>query len=230
MVEVWLLVVVGAVGAVLTIGVVWACWYFGAARRNARTLRAAPLVRIGDAREGVQHRIHGRASAWQQTLEAPLTGRPCVYYEATIEQLVYRHRKDLAGDWVRIAHEVVGVPFLVEDATGRAIVDPSGAIVELTVDAGMQAGPCDHSTHRMRAFVERYYLEPTTNRSATELRYREGVVEVGESITVLGAGVREPDPDAAGKVGGYRDAAPMRLRLSGNAARPLYLTDRAVTG
>jgi hypothetical protein len=219
MLAVWVVIGVAVVG--LPLGLVWR---FGAARRILRLLRASPLVSIRDAREGVPNRISGRALPWGQTLEAPLTGRPCLYYEATIDQLVRGQRG--AGRWVRIAHEVMGAPFLVEDGTGRAVVDPTGATVALHVDASVRAGIPDRSNPRVRAFVDRYYLEREDERHLTELRYREGVIEVGEKVTALGAGVREPDPDGAGEASGYREAGPTRLRVAGSARLPLYLTDR----
>ena len=56
------------------------------------------------------------------------------------------------------------------------------------------------------------------------VQYREAIIEVDETIAVLGAGVREPDPDAA-PTGMYRDSGPQRLRFTGTAKNPLLISD-----
>ena len=57
----------------------------------------------------------------------------------------------------------------------------------------------------------------------------EGVIEIGETIAVMGQGVREPDPDAAAKAQGYRGGPPTRLRLGGSARHPILLSDAVDT-
>jgi hypothetical protein len=57
------------------------------------------------------------------------------------------------------------------------------------------------------------------------LRYREGALEVGETVAVSGFGVREPDPDGAAREMGYRDRPPTRLRLASAPHAPLLISD-----
>ena len=53
----------------------------------------------------------------------------------------------------------------------------------------------------------------------------EGVIAVGETITVAGHPVREPDPDGAARATGYRDGLATRLRLRGSKRHPLLISD-----
>ncbi|MBE7447908.1 MAG: hypothetical protein HS111_03135 [Kofleriaceae bacterium] len=48
---------------------------------------------------------------------------------------------------------------------------------------------------------------------------------MGEAIAVMGQGVREADPDAVGRVGGYRSGPPTRLRLPARSRHPILLSD-----
>ncbi|MCX5741062.1 MAG: hypothetical protein NT062_01030, partial [Proteobacteria bacterium] len=59
--------------------------------------------------------------------------------------------------------------------------------------------------------------------------YREQTIAVGETIAVLGAAVREPDPDVQPTSVGYREAQPMRLRLASSARMRLRISDSKST-
>ena len=62
-----------------------------------------------------------------------------------------------------------------------------------------------------------------------ELRYREAVIEVGETIAILGSGIREPDLEARPDGDAYRAMAGTRLRLTGSRRYPLVISDAAST-
>jgi len=61
------------------------------------------------------------------------------------------------------------------------------------------------------------------------LRYREGILEAGEMVSVYGRGVREPDPEGVDEAEGYRGLPPMRLRMSGSFDEPLLISDNEAT-
>jgi hypothetical protein len=205
-----------AVAAVLAASFLW-----NEKARIRRQLRGAPRVAIGELEEGRTGRLVGKVGEGQ-TLQAPLTGRSCVFYEATVEQ--YRSNGK-SGSWREVAREVRGVPFALDDGTGRAIVDPSGARVAVDIDMTTRSGTFDDPTPVEEEFLSRHGLRATGWVFNKSLRYREGVIEIGETIAVMGQGVREPDPDAAGKAVGYRSGPPTRLRLGGSARHPILLSD-----
>jgi hypothetical protein len=55
------------------------------------------------------------------------------------------------------------------------------------------------------------------------LRYREAIVAIGEIISVLGSGTREPDPQAA--PADYRGGQPTLIRLTSSPRYPLVISD-----
>ncbi|HUQ08078.1 MAG TPA: GIDE domain-containing protein [Kofleriaceae bacterium] len=189
--------------------------------RIRRELRSAPRVDIAELREGRTGRLVGRVGDGE-TLQAPFTGRSCVFYEATVEE--YRS-SGKTGSWRQVVREARGVSFVLDDETGRAIVDPGGARVDVDIDMTTRSGTFDDATPVEEAFLERHGLRSTGWVFNKSFRYREGVIEIGETIAVMGQGVREPDPDAVGKVGGYRSGPPTRLRLGGSARHPILLSD-----
>lgn len=203
------------------VAIVAASFMWNEKARIRRELRGASRVDIGELREGRTGRVVGKVGDGE-TLQAPFTGRSCVFYEASVEE--YRTRGK-SGSWRQVVREARGVPFVLDDGTGRAIVDPSGARVAVDLDMTTRSGTFDDATPVEEEFLTRHGLRSTGWVFNKSLRYREGVIEIGETIAVMGQGVREPDPDAVGKVGGYRSGPPTRLRLGGSARHPILLSD-----
>jgi hypothetical protein len=192
-------------------------WYWSDAAKIRRALRDARPVSIAEAPEGEVVRLDGRVMEGE-TVEAPLTGRRCVYYVAVVEE-------EISDSWHERATESGGVCFTIDDGTGRAIVDPAGARIDIDLDRGTASGTLDDPTAKERAFLERHRLEATGWVFNKKLRYREGVFEVGEPIAIMCRPVREPEPAVSSREAGYRDAPPTRLRIGGSSRYPILLSD-----
>jgi hypothetical protein len=196
-------------------------WYGSDARRLRRWMLQSPRARIADAPEGTSVRLVGEVIALDGHLvEAPLGAQPCVYFEAVLERISDDANVDL---WKEVVRETGGVPFLLQDETGRAIVDPTHARVTLAKMTTGESGTFDDPSDRERAFLARHGQPEKLLVFNRSYRYREGILEVGERVAVVGVPVREPDPDAAA-VRGYREAV-TRVRLAGTDARPLAISD-----
>jgi len=185
--------------------------------RVTRRLRTTPRRPIAGLGEGERARIVGTVRALD-TCAAPITGRACVYWQVIVS--AYQPSKDSDGNdtsgYQSVLSRGEGSPFLVEDASGRALVDPQDATVSLVHDVR------DTGDERTSMFLARHGV----SAAGQNLRYSEAVIAPGEVIAVAGAGVREPDPEAAG--GGYRDA-PTRLRIAASPRVPLLISDRPET-
>jgi hypothetical protein len=202
--------------------VVVAAVFFSENARIKRAIRKAPRTLIADFPEHGAAKIVGTVRLLDESIPAPLTKRDCAYYETTVEE---HRRRGKHSRWVTIIRESGGVPFLLEDSSGRALVDPRGARVALVVDNKSRSGTFDDATAEEEEFLQRHNRQSKgwfLNRS---LRYREGVLEIGETVTVFGAGVREADPDGAGQAGGYRELPPTRIRLGGSSKSALMISD-----
>ena len=65
------------------------------------------------------------------TLQAPITGQPCYYYRACAWQKVEEGNKT---QWKQVIDESMSVPFFIEDQTGRVLVNPAGAQLDVHRD------------------------------------------------------------------------------------------------
>ncbi len=205
----------------LILVVAWGFWYFSSERQIRRQLRNAQTKRISELDEDELGKVVGHARAIGETLVAPLTGRPCVYFVATVEE---QRSNSKSSYWKTIIRETRGVPFVLEDGTGRAIVDATAAKVALDFDGRSKSGTFDNPTEVEKAFLARHGQKGQGWIFNRQLRYREAVIAEGETIAVLGAGTREPDPDAP-PAEAYRGEAPTRLRLTSSPKYPLVISD-----
>ena len=189
-------------------------------KRAERALRSAPRATVATLTEGTTARLAGVVTS-DGTLKAPLTGRACVAYVVVLEERVGKR------GWVRRLHEVRGVPFTLDDGTGRALIDPAQSTMLLEMDASQRSGAFDDATPVEEAFLARHGLTSTGWFLNKTLRYTEGVIEPGERVAVLGRGVREPDPEALPRDALYRSALPTLINIGGTPEHPIVVSDRA---
>ena len=184
-------------------------------RKHRKWLRKAPTFSIVDMPENTFAKIVGHARPFRErALEAPISKRLCVYYDVSIDQMSENN------SLVRTLTSVQdGIPFVLEDHTGVAVIDPAHAFVSSGIDAITTAN--DDTKLNERELIARTGLRIARG---TALRFREAVLEIDEMVAVYGGGIREPDPEGVAAMT-YRDGAPTRLHLTGTAKFPLFISD-----
>jgi hypothetical protein len=187
-----------------------------------RRLRAAAPASIAELREGLHCRISGTVRALDQvTLEAPLSGLPCVAY--LLEVVEDRVTAGPMGtDRDLVVYDRRAVPFLLIDGDHRAVIDPDHAQILLRSETELVARSPVELNARARAVLARFVPERTDWNRTTRIRFRESIVEVGERVAIAGVGKREADPLGGGERG-YRDQIQQRLRFTGTAQLPLLI-------
>jgi len=65
------------------------------------------------------------------TLSAPITGKACYYYRTMVWQW---KRQGKSSSWVKEADESLHVPFFLEDNTGRVLINPQSAEMDIHRD------------------------------------------------------------------------------------------------
>jgi hypothetical protein len=94
--------------------------------RHKRLILNTPFSKIRSASMGLVE-VSGMAVG-PQTIPAGITGEPCYYYHATAWQQVESRGQQ---GWEKVVDESVGVPFFVDDGTGRMLVYPQGAKLDV---------------------------------------------------------------------------------------------------
>lgn len=182
-------------------------------------LNAQRSSRLGDlsSEPGGRGRtkVKGKAGPGKRILKAPLTGRSCVFYSLEV------------GEWFNgtktpLLEEKSDASFRIDDSTGSALIDPTGA--ETYLRQSLVQGHSSDYLSEHRTLLERHgYGMVDEWGELRSLAFRETIVAPGDTIIALGNVRYEADPKGAA---GYREQ-PQQPVLSSEADHPLLLSDLA---
>jgi hypothetical protein len=117
------------------------------------------------------------------TVVAPITARPCYCYRTFVWEW---RRSGKSKQWVKVAAECMHVPFFLDDNTGKVLVDPLGADLDLHQD--FQQEFCDgffttkeEAPPNVRAFLSRHGIS-TTNK----IKVEESCIKPKNALFLLG--------------------------------------------
>ncbi|MEO9501702.1 hypothetical protein, partial [Nonlabens ulvanivorans] len=133
-------------------------------------------------------RFTGKALHVKEPLIAPFSKRKCVFYVMKIEQ---KKSNGKNNHWRTIVKEEKIQEFFLEKNSDFAIVrpnqNPKNYISHLVIDKKQNSGSFNDPTPEFKALLEQYNINSEGflgfNKS---LRYSEGIIEIGEQITVAG--------------------------------------------
>ena len=219
-----ILIPIAVTGAFLLGGVLWK-YVFCEQARHKRTLRRATRRPISEIKDGEFAKVVGRLRlAETPPLEAPLTSRPCAYFEVKVEE---RQSSGRSSHWETIVQTMESQETIfVEDDSGKALVTLAAPQVVLHMDTHLESGFLNDASPRLEAFLARHGHSSEGWVFNKTIRYTEGVLEEGEQVAVLGHCVWEPDPDppAGGHGAGYREM-PMRLHITDAGEEQMIVSD-----
>ncbi len=152
-----------------------------------RLILDTPFSKIRSASMGMVE-ISGQAVG-PYTMVAPITGRSCYYYRT----LVWEWRQEGKNkQWVKIAGESMLVPFFVDDNTGRVLVDPRGADLDLHRDFqeefnGSFFSSRDYAPGNVNAFLSRHGVV-----TGNKIKVEEYCIKPKNSLFILGTLAENP--------------------------------------
>ena len=213
-VELLLDVFMAIVCASSALAAVWG-WWTARSREIKRALRDAEVVSIAEYPDGAKKRIVGQVSLLDEALIAPFSGRQCAAFVVVIDDTDYPRETVMCEKRL--------VSFVIRDQTGRAIVHPGQARLALTLDE--QPSWSGDPTPRKEMLVK----DKLGRLFNPELTYREGVLEPGALVAVLGRGVVSFDEAADGPnehQGGYRrSAGQTKVTITGDSRAPVLISN-----
>jgi hypothetical protein len=182
-------------------------------RRARRELRSRPVLGT-ETDEGTVVRVTGVVRIAEQILKAPISDSPCV---------MYRSRVMSAGGLVRRAFKpcesFAMVPFVLERDGDHALVTIAGshALLDLP-NRKLPAPKSSDERERRTQFLVLHGIK--VNKDGI---FEEVIVEAGMHVAIAGLMMKDlralpPEGEA-----GYRDVAPVALRLAGDVAHPLVI-------
>jgi hypothetical protein len=118
------------------------------------------------------------------TMVAPISARPCYYYRTLVWEW---KRQGKSNEWVKVAAECMHLPFFLDDNTGRVLVDPRGADLDIHCDFLEEFSDALFTTKdpppgNVRAFLARHGVD-TNNK----IKVEEYCIKPKNSLFILGS-------------------------------------------
>ncbi len=176
-------------------------YYFSAKQMVLRKLSKIPLKPATGLKTSELTKVTGKALHVKEPLIAPLSGRECVFYTIKIEKRVSNGK---SSHWKTVIKEEKTQEFFINNNGDFVIVRPTQSpknyISYLVKDKKTSSGTFNNPTPEFESLLRQYNIDPLNflgfNKS---LRYKEGVIEIGEQITVSGIAkwktLNQPIPD-----------------------------------
>ena len=155
--------------------------------QRRRLILDTPFSKIRSASMGMVE-VSGQAVG-PYTMVAPVTARPCYYYRTLVWEWMQSGK---SKQWVKVAGECMHLPFFVDDNTGRVLVDPRGADLDLHRDFEQEFSDSFFTTKEpvpdnVRGFLARHGVV-TSNK----IRVEEYCIKPKNSLFILGTLAENP--------------------------------------
>jgi hypothetical protein len=175
-----------AVGVTVAIGAALAtaaAWYAWRGLHKARVIEDLPTSKARSAHQGYVE-LEGIGRALDDTpLAAPISRLPCLWYRYRVEEEVtHQEHGRQHRHWRTVDAGESDATFLLEDDTGRVVVDPAGAEVSTRAPDTWQSGAAGASILGAPAFVTGF----VARRGHGRYRFREWRIAPGEKLYALG--------------------------------------------
>lgn len=191
-------------------------------KRIDRAIAARPRALVHTARGAV--RLTGRVRRISELVTSPLSGRPCVAFDLTVDEPRPTNGPGGAG-WHRRVKMSAARTFAIVDESGEARIDLSGPF-EMSLGGGLTGtteGKHPGRHPQLASFLSSLDVSSTGWFGRwRQFHYVEAVLEEGELISVSGESTLEVDP-----TGERTDprSPPQCLVLRGTEETPLLISD-----
>jgi hypothetical protein len=167
---------------IIFIVVVFISYYFSKRAVIRRKLKTAEYKRISHFVNGETAKIIGKVEMVDPPLKAPLSGRRCAHY--------YIHIEEKSGkSWKTLIEEEVSCKFVIRDGDTYAFINDTNLSTYIVQDREYSSGFLNDATPALEEYLNTHgYKSENILGLNNTLRYKEGILEEGEEIAVLGRG------------------------------------------
>jgi hypothetical protein len=154
--------------------------------QRKRLILNTPTSKIRSASLGLVE-VNGLAVG-PYTLTAPITGLPCYFYRTQAWEL---RKSGKNNEWQQVADESLHVPFYLDDNTGRLLINPQGAELDLHRDFHQEYSNSiffeKEMPERVRTFLMRFAVS-----GERRVRVDEYCIKPKNFLFILGTLVENP--------------------------------------
>lgn len=191
---------------------------FSNKNRILRELKKSKAKSIHRIQNGEYAMVVGIAKHVEEPLEAPISGRKCIYYHVRVERMKDKH-------WLTWVNEKKYQDFFLEAGGEMAIVKADHfsdeRMVYLEKDHRKDSGFLNDATAKLDNYLERHGKSSTGILGFNKtIRYKEGIIELNEKVAVKGVAKWKTIDQS---IEGYSYSK--ILTLTGTGEQKLLITD-----
>ncbi len=186
------------------------------ALQQRRLILDTPASKIRSASMGLVE-VSGLAVG-PYTILAPVTGAPCYFHRTIAWQLKQAGKNQ---EWQKVAEESMHVPFFLDDNTGRVLVDPQGAELDIHRDfheefSGSFFGSHDDVPANVANFLARHGVA-----NDHKLKVDEYCIKPKNALFILGTLATNPGVEITPTPVRSGSAESIRLNLTLPSPKPV---------
>jgi len=206
----------------VTIIIVILAIYFSKKAIIKRKLKNSNYKRIADFKDGDIAKLVGCVEIIGNPLYSPLSNRECSHYYVHVEQ---EKSSGNSSTWETIIEEEVTSRYLIKDGIRYAIINDNKLKSYIVQDAKFSSGFWNDAGENLEKYLKSKGEESEGFFGFNKtLRFKEGILEKGEEIAVLGEGNWKDAtslnlPEKYGKV----------LEITSTEEQSVYLSDDTCT-
>ncbi len=169
-------------------------YFFNKDAKLRRSLKKSDAIPIGQFKHADTGKIVGRVKKINTVLTAPLSHRPCVFYQIIVEQRV---KSGKSHTWKTIIHDQDAVHFMVSDGAHEAYIEMKYVQASLVDDVQLKSNSWSPPNKHLIQYLNSKGKDHRTLFGSKTLRYKEGILHIGETVAIKGTGFWELKPDPA---------------------------------
>lgn len=196
-------------------------YYFNNKNRILRRLKKVDPKRIQLIKENEYAKVIGKARLIDKPLISPIGKRECVYYQIKVEE---KRSNGKSSSWHTVIKEEKSINFIIESSGEKAIVksdtSPKTKMIHIVKDVEHRSGTWNDPPKFLENYLKLHGKNSTGFLGFNKtIRYHEGVIEIGEEITVSGIGKWEETDH------NFDRYSSKSLFISGDNTNKLIITD-----
>jgi hypothetical protein len=170
--------------------------------RLKRLIENTPTSKIRSVAVGLTE-VSGEAFFCQEKLKSPFTGKDSMYHMCTVENFMGGSR----ARWFQVLYDERRVPFYVRDDTGRILVDPRDASVQVSISDEIVSDRGDDPPAQIIEYLKSNNVTHKGLLGNKTMRFREYRIAEGDMVYVMAKAEsdpacreRGPDKEACGLI------------------------------
>ncbi|PQJ79796.1 GIDE domain-containing protein [Polaribacter porphyrae] len=177
-----------AVFIIIIIIIASSIYFFSTKQKIIRILSKLPIKQFGSLKANEFSRVKGKALHIKEPLVAPFSKRKCVFYSIKIEQ---KKSNGKSSHWKTLVKEEQIQDFFLEKNGDYVMVkpkqNPKNYMSHLVIDKKVSSGTFNDASQEFEQLLKNYNIKSTGFLGFNkQIRYTEGIIEIGEEITVAG--------------------------------------------